>query len=250
MSKEPTKGFLIAASKTRKFYQLAINCIESIKDFYPESKVCLFTEEYFLDGRETIADYVVPCGPTIREKLWALEESPFDITMYIDADCEVVHEDIQNTFDQLKDYDMVFTKIDEKRERFFAYRTWPGGSLKLNGGVILYDKRKPIVKELLKDWNNLYKLQKSLDWWPDYTEDGKPDFDKHPEWMSAFDQFTLWWLTEKNPKYKDLKIGFFDEDVRWNWYSKFTSEVLPPSGKSHIIYHLSGGVDKGVNDYD
>lgn len=249
MSKEPTKGFLVVASKTRKFYSMAIHCIETIKDFYPEAKTCLFTEEYFFDGRESVADYVIPCGPSVREKLWALQESPFDITMYIDADCEIVHEDIRGAFDQLKDHDMVFTSINEKVKDFVYFIDWQSGSLKLNGGIILYDKRKPLVQEFLKDWNNLYRQQRHLEWWPDYDENGKPDFEKHPEWLYTFDQFTLWWLTEKSPKYKDLNIGFFEDDIRWNWYSGYHENKLKLT-KPYIIYHLSGWVDKGENDLD
>ena len=56
MIKKPSKGYLVVASRKPNFYSLAINCIESIKDYYPDAKCCLVTEEKFLDGREDIAD--------------------------------------------------------------------------------------------------------------------------------------------------------------------------------------------------
>ena len=56
---KPSKGYLVVASKKPNFYSLAINCIESIKDYYPDAKCCLVTEEKFLDGREYVADDLI-----------------------------------------------------------------------------------------------------------------------------------------------------------------------------------------------
>ena len=75
-TQEPSKGFLFVASKRRKFYDLAINAIRGLKEFYPEAKVCLVTEKDFCDGRESIADNLIYCGDKVREKLWALSKTP------------------------------------------------------------------------------------------------------------------------------------------------------------------------------
>ena len=94
MKTEPTKGFLLVASTRPRFFDLAINAINSIRDNYPDAKVCLVTEEAFCDGRESIADHLIYCGDHVREKLWALDKTPFDITMYIDADVEIIHDSL------------------------------------------------------------------------------------------------------------------------------------------------------------
>ncbi len=247
--KNPSKGFLIVASKTVVFYRYALNLIESLKDYYPEAKTCLVTEERFCDGREKIADYVIHCGDDSREKLWALSRSPFDITMYIDADAYINHEDIQTAFDYVGDNDLVMVKLPDEANRFFNIRSWPGGKMKYTGGVFIYNFANPIVKDFMVDWDYYYRAAKAKVWWPDYKDD-KPDYDLHPADLSKWDQFTLWWLIDKNPKYKDLKIGSFDDEYRWNWYSvygksKTVSEKINPENKPSIIFHWSDKIDKG-----
>jgi len=237
---EPSKGFLFVASNKKRFYDLAINAMESLKDFYPEAKICFVTEKYFCDGREKVADHLIYCGSDIREKLWALSKTPFDITMYIDADVEIIHEDISTAFDYLQDNDMVFVELTEDKEDAFAIRHWPGGEMKMCRGVVLYDLRNPLVKEFVMDWDYYYYLQSRKQWAPDYNEDGTPNYDLHPETLFQFDQFTLWWLIEKNPKYKDLKCGFFEEGDRWNWYMYYEVKGHPKPSKPIIIQHYSG----------
>lgn len=237
MSKEPTKGYLVVASKSPLFYKLAINLIRSIKDFDPEGKVCFFTEEIFCDGREAIADYVFFCENHVREKLSALSKTPFDITMYIDADCEVQHEDVVTAFDMLDGNDLMFTPLTEERMGYFKKGEWDNGRLELNGGVFVYDIRKLIVKDFVKDWNLYYRMQRSGEWWPD-MKDGQQDFSKHPEHLCQWDQFTLWWLLNHNPKYKDIKLKIFEDEIRWNWYTTFRSEENY-TNKEIVIYHYS-----------
>lgn len=245
---EPSKGFLVVASKTHRFYSLAINLIESIKDYYPDAKICLVTEERFCDGRESIADHLIFCGDRQREKLWALPKTPFDITMYIDADVSVQHEDIQKVFDHIENADLVFTELESEASKGFAVASWPGGEMKLSGGIVLYDIRNPLVKEFMTDWYEYYYKQVNLEWWPDY-KNGTPDFKLHPMKLKQWDQFTLWWLTEKNPKYKNLKMKIFEDSYRWNWYSiyneKELSEKINPENKPPIIFHWSHLVNKG-----
>ena len=44
-----------------------------------------------------------------------MSQSPYDTTMYIDADCEIVHEDIATVFDELNGNDMVFHTLPVKQ---------------------------------------------------------------------------------------------------------------------------------------
>lgn len=236
--KKPSKGYIIVASKTYSFYRLGVNLIQSIKDFDESAKVSFFTEKGFCDGRESVADYVTYCGDHVREKLTALSQSPFDITMYIDADCEVLHEDISTAFDMLDGNDMMFTPLKPERDKYFKERVWDHGEFKLNGGIFVYDMRKPIVKDFMKDWDSYYRRQRQKTWWPDMV-DNKPSYERHPQILEQWDQFTLWWLMNENPKYKDLKIKLFDEEIRWNFYSNF-SEEENYTNKDIIIHHMSG----------
>ena len=150
---KPSKGYLVVASRKPNFYSLAINCIESIKDYYPDARCCLVTEEKFLDGREYVADDLIFCDDHYRAKLWGMANSPYDITMYIDADSEIEHEDIGIVFDELNNNDMMFHKLDEKYKKVYAITSFTYENVKeyytYCGGVCLYDMRNPLVKDFM-----------------------------------------------------------------------------------------------------
>mgnify|MGYP003314854748 CR=1 FL=1 len=94
--KNPTKGFLIVATKRKQFLMGADNVKESILDHYPEAKITLFTEQHFIDDPECQEyfrdfDHVLPTpNNTNREKMWGMANSPYDLTFYMDADVETV----------------------------------------------------------------------------------------------------------------------------------------------------------------
>lgn len=244
--KEQTKGFVVVASKNQNFYTYAINLIESVKDYYPEAQVCLVTEERFLDGREDIADEILFCDGHYRAKLTGMTMSPYDITMYIDADMECEHEDIATVWDDLKDYDLVFHELTEERGKYYAVREflYEGTRQKysLCGGVCLYRNDNPLVKDFMLDWDNLYRKQLANEWKPEGfdTEQWNKD-------LRIFDQTTLWWLVNKVPKYKDLKIGIFDDDIRWNYFTQYAYQGFKSKyGKPPILRHYSGCLQKDV----
>ena len=256
-SQNPSKGFVIVASKKPAFYYSAINLIESIWDYYPEAQFALFTEDRFLDSRaEDPRIQVFSCTNHIRAKLYGMANSPFDITFYIDADCEVEHEDIVTIWDQLEDNDLVFVELtkDNRAAGSFVEVTAKIPStgdlidLTLCGGVCLYDMRNPVVKEFMQDWWEKFQVQEDVynnvdvgpnqKWFPEDT----------PKSMLRWDQFTLWWMTNKVDRYKDIKIGIFKENYRWNW---FTSFRINPETKKHnlvdnppIVIHHSASMKK------
>ena len=49
-----------------------------------------------------------------------MSQSPYDTTMYIDADCEIVHEDIATVFDELNGNDMVFHTLPREGKPIFC----------------------------------------------------------------------------------------------------------------------------------
>jgi hypothetical protein len=79
-------------------------------------------------------------------------------------------------------------------------------------------------------------------WMPEGFEKQQWDRD-----LKHFDQTTLWWLTEKEEKYKDLKIGIFHDDIRWNYFTQYGYEGLKSiEGKPPILRHYSGSLKKDV----
>lgn len=236
-----TKGIILIASYNPNFYKMAINCAESILDYYPDAKITLFTEEKYIDDRVDIFDNVIHCDDHYRAKLWGMANSPYDITFYMDVDMEVVHEDISKVFDELGDNELVFTTLQEETDYAFKARHFPGGEFALNGGVCLYDNTVPLVKEFMKDWDELYKKQRAHEWWP-LNENNEFDFINYPKSLRVWDQFTLWWLTNKEDKYKNIKLGEFQDFARWNWYTKY----LKKHNKDEIVivHHSSPTFNK------
>jgi hypothetical protein len=241
---EPTKGYVIVASRRRSFYTFAINLMESIRDFYPDANICFFTEEKFLDGREKVASIVELCDDHKRAKVWGMARSPYDITFYIDADTECEHEDIKTIFDQMNDgkYDVMFTGLPKDRQYCYAEVYFPAGYFKLCGAVCLYDMRNPLVREFMHDWFDLTNRQYAGTWWPT-KEDGTEDTTNYPESLKRWDQFSLWWLTNKESKYKDLRVGILEDDARWNFYTKYKYKH---NIKPVVIRHYSSSGAKSL----
>jgi len=235
---EKSKGYLVVASKRINFYKYALNLIDSIRDFNEDAKICLVTEDHFLDqkGRD-LADDIIICDDHYRAKLWGMAKSPYDLTMYIDADMECEHEDIANVFDELGDNDIMFSALTDDRSYVYAERDFdtPEGKTKftLCGGVCLYDMTKPIVRSFMSDWWELTRRQMNDEWWPRGYSDS----------LKSWDQFSLWWLTEKEPKYHDLKVEIFKDDLRWNYYNAFNWAITRPE-KEVVLRHYSCGLDK------
>lgn len=235
---EKSKGYVLVASNKINFYRYAINLAESILDYHEDAKITLYCEPWmFEEQHRELFDNVFDCSNHYRAKLEGMAQSPYDLTMYLDADMECEHEDIAKVFEELGEYDVMFSELTDDREYVYAERSFdtPEGKTKfvLCGGVALYDMTKPIVREFMQDWDDLTKKQMNGEWWPDGYIDS----------LKSWDQFSLWWLTEREEKYKDLKVGIFKDDLRWNYYNAFNWAITQPEGPV-VIRHYSCGLDK------
>ena len=92
---------------------------------------------------------------------------------------------------------------------------------------------KPIVREFMDDWWDLTRRMMDHEWFPE----------GYAESLRSWDQFSLWWLVEKEEKYKDLKVGIFDDDLRWNYYNALNWAISRPE-KPVVVRHYSCGLDK------
>ena len=107
---QPNNGFLYVGSLTKPYYDAAVMSAESIKDYWPEAKIMLFThEDWVQEPRDSrIFDKIVTGVPAhCRAKLWALNQTIFDKTCYMDADTYCEHEDIKYIFDDLPDLSLI-----------------------------------------------------------------------------------------------------------------------------------------------
>lgn len=201
---------------------MAINCAESILDFYPDANITLFTHEEWIDSRCDIFDNVVKGVPAnSRAKLWALSQSPYDKTFYLDAECEIVHEDISTVFDTLEDDDMKMMRV---RPYAGAVTKFPGGELIHHCGTFVYRNKK--------------ELYKFFDLWYDYYIKQQEEWDLNPlmyppHMLKPWDMFTFWRLLYLEGWNEELKINFWKDDARWNFHGLKEEELKAPMVVNH-----------------
>jgi hypothetical protein len=224
------EGFLLVASMHSHYKNSAIQCIESLEDYYDDPKVVVACHPEWVEDFERLDSVIKVVSDdfpiSTRSKLWALQHTVFEKTCYLDADMEVVDEEIGRVFNLLDDdHDCAFTVIDPHTGSSTAIYAEDGERdirdnnkekhLRYHGGFFLW-------------WNNDKhpNAAKAInEWWPQYLKiNCNPKFwDEHPEIYfknKAWDQFTWWWIhTNIVP---DLKIQEVEDNnkfdmVRWNW---------------------------------
>ncbi len=217
-------GYIYAASKHQKYVTSALYSAGTLRDYHPEAHITLYTEEEFLDSSLLdVFDNVVTEGApsSKRLKLWALARTPYEKTLYIDADSAIQHADISKVFDELGDRDLMITKI---RPYNGAFVYFPGGKLEDHCGVFLYNN-KPHTIKFMQEWWNLWQKQESGEW--------KWDTSLYPDKeLRPWDQWSYWWLMNKTDN--DIDRGYFDNDARWNYVNGYIDECKP---EDIVIYH-------------
>lgn len=231
-----SNGIILVATKKEAYYNSAIMCANSILEYMPDANITLFTTpELYKKYHRSLFDSVNLETPNeSRGKLWGMANTPYELTLYMDCDMLVQHDEFNSIFKLIGSNDMVWTKITAERE--YAYnieggsnRVFPGGEFKIHGGLCLYTS---LCKKFMSDWYNLDKKIRSNSWWPDVS--------LYPIRFKSWDQFSLWWLTEKEwDNYRYLKYDFFEDDFRWNWLQTYDSikEGGNIPGKEPIILH-------------
>jgi hypothetical protein len=223
-------GFIYIASLDKKYLKSAIYSAESLKENFPEANITLYTHEEWIEGTDlshTFDNIVTKDVPKHkRAKLWALDKTPYDLTVYIDADMEIMSEEIQTIFDQMPDdKDILLTKIRPYAGAFVYFtEDKDGDQLEDHCGFFMYRKTEKTMA-FMAEWWRLYHDQANGTWqW---------DTSKYPEKLRPWDQWTWWWLQNKT----DFKLnqGYFVDDARWNFVNTYKYSEL--NGKDIIIYH-------------
>jgi hypothetical protein len=201
-------------------------CAQSLLDFHPDAKITLFTHPEWVDDEahgvfENIVTDDVPSSP--RAKLWALSKSPYDRTMYIDADAEVMSAEIETAHDQLGPHQhMVMGLV---RPYAAAASKFPAGELTLHCGMFTY-RKSDILYKMFDEWWVMWENQQ-VEW--------DLDPEQYPrELLQPFDIFTFWRLLKLHGYEEHINIGIWEEDARWNFHGYRDSEL---NGKSPILYH-------------
>ena len=221
---QPSKGFLLVASISSAYYDAGIRLAVSIKDYYPDARITLFTHAEFVKDKHRYLFENIHTGIPVhtRAKLYVLDKTPYDLTLYMDCDTEVWHEDIKDIFDLLGDNDIALTEIREYSGKGTAVNNTE--KMKYHGGLFLY-RNSEKVKKFMRKWWEDYVVQIRVKPWPwaEYTEKMRP-----------WDQFTFWRLCKEN-KF-DLKIATLPDDARWNFVYNYNDNE---TDKPIVVHHYT-----------
>lgn len=203
--RESERGFIYVASRDPIYYLLAVNACNTLKDYFPNAHVTLFTHSDYLEDDCQIFDNVIVDIPVhYRSKMWCMARTPYDKTIYIDADSVVMHKDIRTMHDHLDDCDMFFCPVT-------PYTT-------ANIKWAFMDKAQTIVPPYHGAINGFNKSALTLDfaqtWFDEYVKQvsspGWPYEDNHHKEWKIFDMFTLWRMTsgkwQEFERFNQLKI--------------------------------------------
>ena len=231
----PDFGYVYVASLSSAYYKAAVDSAISLRDYYPEANITLFTHEKFLkeSDRRIFNNVVTGIPMHSRAKMWGMARSPYKKTLYLDGDTEIRSENIKNVVDILEDRDIMFTKIIAHVSK--TRRIDDDNELEYHGGIILYNTEKLTV-DLIESWYDLYTVQKTCDW-------STSMFSMYDRKMQPWDQFTIWYLLNRDERYKNIKHGFFPNGGHEYNYIYLLEEDKPENAPyrdlKQTIYHYT-----------
>lgn len=193
-------GFIYVASRDRFYYELALISCQTLKDYWPNVSVTLFTHETFIDDRVKIFDKVYTNIPIHkRAKMWCMARTPYERTIYNDCDSIINHRDVKKMHAFLDACDMFFCKnIDYTVANFkWAYIDKAQKIEPKYHGALCGYKKSALTIDFMQTWFDEYIKQITNPW--EYEE-------KHYQEWQQFDMFTLWRMTD----------GSFQEFDRFN----------------------------------
>jgi hypothetical protein len=257
-NQQQTKGFMLVASFSKPYYDAAVMCADSIKDFYPEAKIAIYThKDWFQEEHRHLFDHVHLEVPVhVRAKLWALTKTPYDITAYIDADIYCQHEDVRHMFDEIDDeHDMAMTcnrpynaKVvyitrDEELTHYkpehkkmietAKVHEWdfegPEGCwrMKWHCGMFVYKKNERTFK-MLDMWYKNYRTQ--------IESNPKKNWPyKWPHTLWYWDTFAFF-----NTNYNvDYGVKIKEIHSKWNYIKGYRPEVELKNNEEPVFWHYT-----------
>jgi len=223
-------GYIYVATVKKCFYESACYSALTLRDYYPDANITLFTHEKWVDKNSDVFDNVVTkdVPEDIRAKMWAMARTPYNKTFYLDADTEIRSSEISKVFDQLdENYDLVMGQV---REYAHAIVKFPGGRFKWHCGVCVYNN-KSVTLELMQDWYDFWVLQQ------EHYKNNTWDLDDtlYPRTkLWHWDTWTFWRLLNLEGYKEKIKIKSFDNFAKWNWHNYVPEEL---KGEDVVVYH-------------
>lgn len=140
--------------------------VKSVRRFYDELPISLLTNRPYENKYVDDVRFINP--KDIRVKQDFLYDSPYENTLYLDADTKIIGSIIE-IFGLMKRFDLAAThdliRKDKKKSKVYPdYALIPDGFPEFAGGVILF-KKSPIVKKFFEIWKKNYAI------WYDLTKE-------------------------------------------------------------------------------
>lgn len=247
-----SRGYLFVSTLARSFYEGMVMAVESLKDEVPDAKVAVFThEEWIRDEDRHLFDHIVTPVPVhVRTKLWALSQTPFDQTIYLDCDIFVLSKEIEEVWDHLGDNDVVmsenrpynakvvyFTHDDQvgpgipgeelehyKESHMELYRQGKAHKFQWHCGMFAYNKNER-TQELWHHW---------LKWYKKHTVEN--DTSPFPRGLKFWDTFAFWRALYENP-IEGLTITRMPNDAKYNFVSGYRETELRPGHEKAVLHY-------------
>ena len=158
-SRSLERGVLWIAVGAR-FVGAACAAARSIRRIHPDLALALFTDDASTADPRVCAQFDIVervASPHRRSKVDYLAASPFERTLYLDADVRVIAR-IDDVFAVLERFDLAIAHA-HARNREKTNQRWraeiPVAFPQLNGGVIAF-RASPEVKEFLEAWRTAF----------------------------------------------------------------------------------------------
>ena len=260
MNSKQSRGYLVCATLAKPFYEAAIEMIKGLKDEVPDAKVAFFThDDWIEDEHRPLIDHLfTPCPVHNRTKLWALDKTPFDTTMYIDADCHVLTEEIEEVFDHMEEagpecdilmsenrpYNSKVVFFQDKHqapdgearelhhyngEHIELYRQGKAHKFRWHCGMFVWRKNEKTQK-LWKEWLRIYRLHNE-------TEPRGAGCDPYPASLAYWDTFAFWRVLHEQAEL-GIDIRRMPKDAKYNFVIGYkTTELL--YGEEAAVLHYT-----------
>ena len=266
------RGYLVVATLSKPFYDAAIMAIESLKDEVPNAKVAFYTHEEWIEDRHRhLFDHLTTPVPVhCRTKLWALPLSPFDQTIYLDADIMVLSDEIEEVWDHLGNHDVVmsenrpynakvvyFTHDDQvgpgipgrelehyNEDHIKLYREGKAHKFRWHCGMFAWNKNERTQK-LWEDWMYWYKRHT-------VEKNTKP----FPKKLAFWDTFAFWRALYENPD-NNVDIVRLPNDAKYNFVTGYREAELRAGHEKAVLHYTippdlseKGNLFKDATDID
>lgn len=143
----------------KEFVDMALDSAKSVKHFCPDLHIHLFSDRKIINNPCIDTCEIIDDGHR-RSKVDYISRSPFQRTLFLDADTKVVN-CILPLFQLLDDFDIGLTHA-HLRYSYQTNRSWnesiPYSFPQLNSGVILFKNSSNAI-DLLLDWKTQFHLQ-------------------------------------------------------------------------------------------